>query len=639
MSLITEITDPATSVATLAEVGENAHYGDEVTRHGNIAYQAGNYLDLPGVDGNHALSAWDAPAIMGDIELEFHVSRDFSGSSRMLYHQSNALRVQFASSNKMRLNRWDAAFAESTATLPVQGDVYLRVSHNVTTDLVQFFYSLDGEDWTQLGDDVPIGAYTATPNTSEVQIGAWNTIWPWIGKIHTVTVRDGIGGEALLDLDFSTFDRNSTTGKALTGQQVDIIQTDVGGEFAKITAEQLVSDAEQDTLNAQPVYLPKDEVNGTYLYLPRLAGNYLSIPAITLDWSKDVEIEFVYSQRSDNPNSIQGFFGEKSIASLACYMQSDVLNFRMGGTTESLNSARFPNMPINAQGSAGKFKILLSWDATLNEMSLTIDDVPFATRSVSDPLPFDLDTIGVAYIWELFGKLHSFRLTEDGVDKWDINISNDAQHGDTSFDATVGGTVTVNQSGANPASIIGRSVIRYDGDSNFMESVAKESITSGKVCFFIGTLNSTTAYRYILVMQNDANGTPLFAQSIILLQTRPNSAVSMRAFGAGSTGISEDGSTPLGKRFTREAQVRDDSSLNYLDGVGMSDNPVVWDYTNLSADSFYIGASRDSTNPTYNSFSAIDIESTLLFEDPGTPELREELRQGIESIYKTYPEP
>lgn len=104
----------------------------------------------------------------------------------------------------------DVTFADGTPG-------WIRVTHNVSTNLVTFYQAADQaavpSTWTQLGTPVSVAA--GTPYNSPAPITTQGG-FPWGGKFYRGIVRTGIDGPALVDVDFTgqSVDGN-TTGNLL----------------------------------------------------------------------------------------------------------------------------------------------------------------------------------------------------------------------------------------------------------------------------------------------------------------------------------------------------------------------------------------------------------------------------------------
>lgn len=153
-----------------------------------------------------------------------------------------------------------------------------RVTWNGTTGDVTFYTrTSEGAAWVQLGDVVASGVTSALFNSTSVfGIGANNggagDRYP--GRIYSVSVAVEIGGDPVLDIDFSQSPKKLANGDTFvcsTGQTVTLNSS--GATGARIAGER---DLYQGTAANRPVYLGYSGMK--YGWLNGVAGNYFSTP-------------------------------------------------------------------------------------------------------------------------------------------------------------------------------------------------------------------------------------------------------------------------------------------------------------------------------------------------------------------------
>jgi hypothetical protein len=109
---------------------------------------------------------------------------------------------------------------------------WFRFTFDAVTQIVRFFLSDDGENWTQLGaDSAAVGFSTLFNSTAALTIGAINagTVFQMAGVVERVIVKNGVDGETVFDADFTdelqgweTGDDAGDTGLDSTGKVVTI---------------------------------------------------------------------------------------------------------------------------------------------------------------------------------------------------------------------------------------------------------------------------------------------------------------------------------------------------------------------------------------------------------------------------------
>ena len=253
-------------------------------------------------------------------------------------------------------------------------------------------------------------------------------------------------------------------------------------------------DAEQAVALNQPKALPLIDGKG-YLYCSRVTGNYVSVPdAANLDgfgdftlqvdvalsdWTPSAQNHLLSKYGSSvgilgyqlfaNPNGkislVVSFDGNTVIVLSSDFHgftdnQRVTLRVRREGTTlyfeadEGIGFYEISNTPISASPLWSNEKpILISgWHPTVGQIDGRLNGVKIwntATPDVSDPA-LDID----------------FTATN-------------VRHGDTKFKCATGQTVTINQSGNDPATIIRKPVLRFDGVNSGLQGLFNQTIDGG----------------------------------------------------------------------------------------------------------------------------------------------------------------
>jgi len=186
-----------------------------------------SYLSLPGTSGNYASTPDSAAlSIAGDLDLRIKAAMDdwtpavgsvlfskYTAASRDYLFQVNS------SSGTVRFTRGDGAATSvlsSSSASPTVADgasLWLRWTHRLSDQRVQFFTSVNGVDWSQLGTDRFITPITPGDGTQGVEIGSnsGGTAGLWAGKVYTVEIRDGIDGTVVASPDFTALSPGETS--------------------------------------------------------------------------------------------------------------------------------------------------------------------------------------------------------------------------------------------------------------------------------------------------------------------------------------------------------------------------------------------------------------------------------------------
>lgn len=193
---------------------------------------------------------------------------------------------------------------DSSVALPtIDGQrVQIRATWRQSDGRIQFFYRIDNSlvdsGWTQLGTDQTAAIASIFDSTAILEIGssASGTVNMWWGAIHRTIVKSGINGTTVLDVDFSTQADRTMSFVCSTGQTITINQS------AATTND--------------PKLLPYDTVNGKYVYLPGITGNYLTAAdSAALSVTSDITIDILVALDDWTPTLNQILFSKSNATS------------------------------------------------------------------------------------------------------------------------------------------------------------------------------------------------------------------------------------------------------------------------------------------------------------------------------------
>jgi hypothetical protein len=190
------------------------------------------YLYLSGVSGNYVSvpSSTDLD-VLGDIDIQATFPKIESNGATQTFmgryaSGSKVFLLQMTNSRTLYFYRF-AQFTTSSAPLS-EAAKGVRATHRVSDDRVQFFETLDGTVWTQVGTDKTLPANTPFAGTSNFEVGTWSNgvNSPLTGAIQRCIVKDGIDGTSVLDVDFTSPNvrHGDTKFTCATGQVVTINQ-------------------------------------------------------------------------------------------------------------------------------------------------------------------------------------------------------------------------------------------------------------------------------------------------------------------------------------------------------------------------------------------------------------------------------
>jgi hypothetical protein len=245
------------------------------------------YLRLPGVAGNYASTPDHADLdITGDLDVRFELDPRSWSPATAVY-----IGIHFTSATasnwgvKLRGGQlldfhygdgstWASRAVSSALNLGERERAWVRVTHDVDdgsgNNVVRFYKSSDGVTWTQVGSDQVIaGTVARGVSSSPLQLGAFGSE-ALTGRVFRAQVRDGIDGTVVFDADFTALADGATSFVEATGKTVTV--NSASGADSN-DPKLLEHDGEQ------------------YVYLPGVAGNYLSTPdSAALDITGDIDL-------------------------------------------------------------------------------------------------------------------------------------------------------------------------------------------------------------------------------------------------------------------------------------------------------------------------------------------------------------
>ena len=369
-------------------------------------------------------------------------------------------------------------------------------------------------------------------------------------------------------------------------------------------------DAKQGTALNQPRSLPlikNPQGNlGGYLYIPDVVGNYAEGPSVTIGSNEtwEGELDMVITQWGAYVLPMGGGVWASGFG-LIFRADSQFRVFSKGNPTSLYVS--------NSVNLGTSFNVKYGYNGT--EIYADINGVREYTatpNSQSGSITHNLQLNQQATIThEGNYAIQKAKLTVNSavVFNCDFNGSTSIRHGDTKFQASVGGPVVLNQSGNDPATVIKKSVLRFDGVNDFMNGLFNQTITDGymfaafsvlgdggEVQSRIFSMNSTGALEY------EAGGFDLRRNSV------DGSNLEFRYNGASAATLHQDvmddslGDILFEHQFQNGAQVSKLNNANEANGT-TSVSGV------LSSEEFRIAALKDATSRN----GAFDLEYLALF--------------------------
>jgi len=412
-------------------------------------------------------------------------------------------------------------------------------------------------------------------------------------------------------LNLSTLTNASTSGTVLTEALTTADFLDSVPILANLANRgNKGGDAKQTVGSNQPKALPL--VNGSgYVYLPNVTGNAPAVDFPNVPSSTNYVLTIVADIQ--NPSNFHFVTGVNSAHRFAIFTNQFYAPNRGGVTLNSAITTGLSTFVIEGTGSA----------ITLKQNGVTKATVTGSTNG------FDVTHIsfngqyGGTSIQSISGLVKSVVLTVGGTESVNIDFTaTNVRHGDTKFKCATGQVVTINQSGNDPATIIKKSVLRFDGVNNGLDGLFASSFDNGYMFAAFSVLGDGGENYARVFTTNESGQTDVVASSWIW---------SLR--NATSTGI---GYYNNGSFYQTHTNMYDDARGDYLhehkvisgsqkSAINNADLKTTGNITSLVLDEFHIGASEIIGDNN----AAIDLEYLALFPATITDDQADSVRNYI----------
>ena len=377
------------------------------------------------------------------------------------------------------------------------------------------------------------------------------------------------------------------------------------------------TDAKQFTATNQPTALPltKDSngVLGGYLYQPDVTGNAPAVTFPTINANED----FVFE--------------------MEVYLV-DATSFHLAsGSSQNHRFAVHSNAFYFAPESAALDSPLATGASTLTversgtTATLKQDGVVKATlgANVADNI-YDLTHLShngqfATSIGRINGYIKTATLSINGTEELNIDFTSpNVRHGATKFKCATGQVVTINQSGNNPATVIKKPVLRFDGVNSSLQGLFANNIDSGYMFAAFSVLgDGGDTYGRIFSVHNSASAVDStnfgFIFSLRELETNNLGSFYNSTFNLKNDLFDDDNGDIL-----HEVRSKSGQHLASVNGASLVADSR--DTSSVDSDTFNISRSHAGAS---NDNVAIDLEYLALFPATITDEQADAVRNYI----------
>lgn len=377
-------------------------------------------------------------------------------------------------------------------------------------------------------------------------------------------------------------------------------------------------DGKQDVALNQPKALPLDANGKGYCYLPVTTGNAPAVTFPTIGASDNFVLEMVaYIVNVDDFHVVSG----SSLHRILIYNTGGSPSFQYRDGSNNNNaalsgslSAGLSTLRFEKTGSTLVFKQNGAVKGTINNITAapTFTHLSFNGQFSTSRLPLN-------------GYIQKATLSIGGTEQLNIDFTaTNVRHGDTKFKCATGQVVTINQSGNDPATVIKKSVLRFDGTNDFMDGLLNQTITDGYMFAAFSVLGGGgESFGHILDVtstgqQSGAVGSFTFFRG-------PSSANNIRVKynNNGSAIIHQDVFDSSMGDIMLEGKMEDGSQISKVNNANANNGTTTFSGV-LNAEEFVIAADNlDGTNP------ALDLEFLALFPASITDDQADSVRNYI----------
>ena len=236
-------------------------------------------------------------------------------------------------------------------------------------------------------------------------------------------------------------------------------------------------DAKQDVALNQPRSLPliKNPAGklGGYLYIPNVSNNYATGPSVTIGANEtwEAEVDVVMAQFGDHFKPMGGGDWLAGFG-LLMYSGGNIRVFSKGIAGASNPSGITLGTPVNIKYGFGSIGLYVK----INDVIVSQSAASQAS-SITHTLELNQQTLGNVGNYAI----QKAKLTVNSavVFDCDFNGSTSIRHGDTKFQASVGGPVSLTRAGQDPVTVVKKNILRFDGTNDGLRGLFANNINGG----------------------------------------------------------------------------------------------------------------------------------------------------------------
>jgi hypothetical protein len=246
-------------------------------------------------------------------------------------------------------------------------------------------------------------------------------------------------------------------------------------------------DAKQTTALHQPKALPVVDGKG-YLYLSGVTGNYASVPdplGSLGDFTMQID---GLNAGAVRPAGLHTLMSQYEGAQLSFLLRISAageiyLDYVGSAGSEGHGSTAVPTDTVGIRVTRVG-TLITYWVDTGNGYVSHATDTCLINPLTNTSNELEIGSFATGTSQPLLGKISRAVIWDNGTAAGDPVLDVDftatnVRHGDTKFKCATGQTVTINQAGNDPATVIKKSVLRFDGVNDGLQGLFSNNIDSG----------------------------------------------------------------------------------------------------------------------------------------------------------------
>ena len=372
------------------------------------------------------------------------------------------------------------------------------------------------------------------------------------------------------------------------------------------------------------------------MHLPGVSGNYASLAA-GVDLGTQTEILIGVKVRTWRPSGDQSLFDQYPASLMVWQRTTGKFQVYFGTSANFMTASAIPTdapletvIKIVRDGTDASTEVFYKdHDGSFASLgSATLGAVGGAPSGSGQELSIGRWRSGNQKYADC--SYQTLKVTADSTVVLDLDMS-DGDHKASSFTCASGQTVTINKSGNDPATIVRRPFLRFDGVDNFLTGSFNESNTTGGYMFVVYSVNGDGGEESGRVFVMNSAGEQGYNNNRSFMWSLRKSNDNNIAYYHSYTwrGIHTLGFDPVDGTLLHEVKAVDGSQFSKVNNGDIQTSSL--GLSALSSEEFDIGA-----NPSGSSNPAIDLEALYLFDETLTDNEAIKIRDHLNANSSIY---